>query len=159
MCSLWPTFSVYIHESRTLGKPYGIKVRCYWGLFGEQLGNLDNPVLTPWEHIGNIMGTRKESQLSMQTVHTPLSPYQTQLGKKKPPAPLHSMMQFLIGNSIPKMGCHFFGPGLTALPKNILHISGQGHFFPPPMNVSSTTLQVQSPNPFGCYWKAKLYPK
>jgi len=45
-----------------LGKPYGIKVRCYWGLLGEQLGNLESPVLTPWKHIGNMMGTRKESK-------------------------------------------------------------------------------------------------
>jgi hypothetical protein len=45
-----------------LGNPYGIKVRCYWGHFGEQLGNLESPVLTPWKHIGNMMGTRKESK-------------------------------------------------------------------------------------------------
>jgi hypothetical protein len=45
-----------------LGNPYGIKVRCYWGHFGEQLGNLENPVLIPWKHIGNMMGTRKESK-------------------------------------------------------------------------------------------------
>jgi hypothetical protein len=45
-----------------LGKPYGIKVRCHWGIFGEQLGNLENPALTPWKHIGNMMGTRKESK-------------------------------------------------------------------------------------------------
>jgi len=38
--TLWPT---YIGEKgRTLGKTYGIKVRCYW------------------EHIGNLMGTWKE---------------------------------------------------------------------------------------------------
>jgi hypothetical protein len=39
---LWPT---YIGEKgRTLGKTYGIKMRCYWDKFGE--------------HIGNILGTK-----------------------------------------------------------------------------------------------------
>jgi hypothetical protein len=47
------TFLVYIHESWNLGKPYGIKLRCYWKSFKEQLGNLGNPKRTCWEHIEN----------------------------------------------------------------------------------------------------------
>jgi len=39
-------FSVCIDESWTLGKPYGIKLRCYWESLGEQLQNLGNPVGT-----------------------------------------------------------------------------------------------------------------
>jgi len=42
-----------------LSKPYGIKVRCYWEHFREQLGNLFG---TSWEHIGIMMGTRTASQ-------------------------------------------------------------------------------------------------
>ncbi len=42
------TFSVYIHESWTLGKPYGIKLRCYWKWFREQLGSLGNLKGTHW---------------------------------------------------------------------------------------------------------------
>jgi hypothetical protein len=47
------TFSVYIHESWSSGKPYGIKLRYYWESFKEPLGNLGNPKRTCWEHIGN----------------------------------------------------------------------------------------------------------
>ncbi len=49
----------YQHESWTLSKPYGIKVRCYSERFREQLGNLFR---TSWEHIGIMMGTRTTSQ-------------------------------------------------------------------------------------------------
>jgi len=48
---LWPT---YIGEKgRTLGKTYGIKVRCYW----------EHPWGThrdPREHIGNALGTKEK---------------------------------------------------------------------------------------------------
>jgi len=50
-------FSVYIHVSWTLGKPYGIiKPRCYWehigsNAFGNSLGTL--------EPFGNLMGIRE----------------------------------------------------------------------------------------------------
>jgi hypothetical protein len=48
---LWPT---YIGEKgRTLGKTYGIKVRCYW----------EHPWGTHWdprEHIGNALGTKEK---------------------------------------------------------------------------------------------------
>jgi hypothetical protein len=51
------SFSVYIHVSWTLGKPYGIiKPRCYWehigsNAFGNSLGTL--------EPFGNLMGIRE----------------------------------------------------------------------------------------------------
>ncbi len=43
---LWPTFFVYIHESWTLGKPYGINLRCYSKHLGEHFVNL---MVTPWD--------------------------------------------------------------------------------------------------------------
>jgi hypothetical protein len=42
-------FSLY-YMRRTLGKPYGINVRCYWELLGEQLGE---PLGNWCEHTGN----------------------------------------------------------------------------------------------------------
>ncbi len=53
------TFSVYIHECSTLGKPYGIKLRCYWELLREQLGNLKE---TWWEHIKNKEGKKRKKE-------------------------------------------------------------------------------------------------
>jgi hypothetical protein len=50
--SSWHTFSVYIHESWTLGKPCGIKMRCYWECLHEQLRNLRNLKGTWWEPLG-----------------------------------------------------------------------------------------------------------
>jgi hypothetical protein len=44
--SYGPPFSVCIDVSWTLGKPYGIKLRCYWESLGEQLQNLGNPMGT-----------------------------------------------------------------------------------------------------------------
>ncbi len=38
---------LFQYESWTLGKPYGIKPRCYW----ESLGNNFGTWGTPWEHI------------------------------------------------------------------------------------------------------------
>jgi hypothetical protein len=43
-----------------LGKPYGIKVRCYWECFGEKLENLGNPLGPHESTLGNMMKTRKE---------------------------------------------------------------------------------------------------
>jgi hypothetical protein len=51
MLSYGPPFSVSIDESWTWGKPYGIKLRCYWESLGEQLWNLGNLMGTGWEHI------------------------------------------------------------------------------------------------------------
>jgi len=58
MCSLWVTFSIYIHESWPFGKPYGIKMRCYMQRFGGQLGNNGKP------H-GNTLGTWWEQEKKM----------------------------------------------------------------------------------------------
>jgi len=43
---------IHRHESWTLGKPYEIKLRCYWERFREQLRNLGNFKRTQWEHVG-----------------------------------------------------------------------------------------------------------
>jgi hypothetical protein len=56
-----PTFSVYIHESWTLGKAYGIKLRCDCKHLGEQFENLRNLLRTWWEHIGNGAKTKIEN--------------------------------------------------------------------------------------------------
>jgi hypothetical protein len=66
------------------------------------------------------------------TVH---SPHQTQLAKKIPflshsshkakreaPSLHDTTSHWLHGNSIPKIGCHYFWPGQIAFPKNILPI-------------------------------------
>ncbi len=55
MCSLWATFSLYIQETWPLGKPCGIKMRCYMQRFGGQLGNNGEP------H-GNTLGTWWEQE-------------------------------------------------------------------------------------------------
>jgi hypothetical protein len=48
--ALWPT---YIGEKgRTLGKTYGITVRCYW----------EHPWGTHWEPDGNLKGTCQEQR-------------------------------------------------------------------------------------------------
>jgi hypothetical protein len=63
VATLLPTFSVYIHESWTLGKAYGIKLSCHWGEnLGEQLENLGILIGTWWEHIEN---ERKKSKKSI----------------------------------------------------------------------------------------------
>jgi hypothetical protein len=53
---LWPT---YLGEKeRTLGKTYGIKMRCYW----------EYPWGTHWEpkeHVGNLMGIHLELEGNM----------------------------------------------------------------------------------------------
>ncbi len=67
-----PTFSVYIHESWTLGKPHGIKLRCYWECITDQLGNLGNLKGTWWNHVRNTLGTRKIQK--KKTPHPTLTP-------------------------------------------------------------------------------------
>jgi hypothetical protein len=63
-----PTFSIYLHESLTLGKPCGIKLKCYWKhLKGTtwELGELfykKNMMRTCWKHIGNKEGTKKKKK-------------------------------------------------------------------------------------------------
>jgi hypothetical protein len=48
---LWPNYMG--EKGRTLGKTYGIKVRCY----GEKIGNL---MRTHWELEWNILGTKEK---------------------------------------------------------------------------------------------------
>jgi len=52
-----PTFLVYLHESWTVGKPYEIKLKCYWkrlkGITWELGEPQNNMMRTCWEHIGN----------------------------------------------------------------------------------------------------------
>jgi hypothetical protein len=58
MLSYGPPFSVCIDESWTLGKPYGIKLRCYW----ESLGNNFGTWGTPWEQDGNTFGNKRKNK-------------------------------------------------------------------------------------------------
>jgi hypothetical protein len=99
------TFSVYIHESWTLGKPYGIKLRCYWECLREQLGNLGNTMRTCWEHIG----TRKQKQkITPRTWPHPQK-------EKQGPSWVHAQpSHWLQEISISKTVCHHFWPGLMA---------------------------------------------
>ncbi len=60
-----PPFSVYLHGSWTLGKPYELNLRCCWEHLGEQLGNLGNPMGTWW------LGTRKKNQKKSLSPHPP----------------------------------------------------------------------------------------
>jgi hypothetical protein len=58
--ALWPT---YIGEKgRTLGKTYGIEVRCYWEhlwrTHWEFMEHVENVMGTHWELEGNILGTK-----------------------------------------------------------------------------------------------------
>jgi hypothetical protein len=73
------TFSVYIHGSWTLGKPYGTKPRCYWEHLGERI----------LEHFENLMGTHWEQvNLFLKS----LSP--RPLGKKKTGPPMSACWAF-----------------------------------------------------------------
>jgi len=87
---LWLTFSLYIHESWTLGKLYGINLRCYW----EHLG----------EPHGKILGTRQKQ----------INPF---LHPSPPPAPkwvCAEASHWLHETFISKIVCHHFWPGLMA---------------------------------------------
>ncbi len=46
-------FENKLGERTTFAKAYGIKVRCYWELFGENVEKLG----IYWDLIGNIVGT------------------------------------------------------------------------------------------------------
>jgi hypothetical protein len=59
MCSIQLTFTVYIHQNWTLGKAYGINLRCYWERLEERLGNVGNLIKIPWEQDDNTLGIRK----------------------------------------------------------------------------------------------------
>jgi hypothetical protein len=59
---LWPTFSLDIHRSWTLGKPYGIELWCYWEQLGEPHVNI---MKTHWEQGEKI----KNKKLLPDTPH------------------------------------------------------------------------------------------
>ncbi len=52
-------FPVYKHECWTLGKQYGINLRCYWEHLGEYLGT--------WELFGILMKTSWEQEKKTKT--------------------------------------------------------------------------------------------
>ncbi len=71
--ALWPSYIG--KKGRTLGRTYGIKVRCYW----------EHPWETHWkpkEHIGNLMGTHWELEGNKGKMKKNPSP-QTQNFKEK----------------------------------------------------------------------------
>jgi hypothetical protein len=70
---IYPTFSAYRYESSTLGKPYGLKLRCYWECLWEQFGNLKN-----------LVGTWKTNK------RTPLHPPPPPKRKKQGPSWVHA---------------------------------------------------------------------
>jgi len=79
---------------------------------------------------------KSEVLLGKWTVDSPLSTPHTTWKKKIPPPPLppppknkrearslhNETSHWLLGNSISKIGCHYFWPGLILLPKNTLTI-------------------------------------
>ncbi len=96
-----PTFSVYIRESWTLGKPYQIKLRCYWECITEQLGNLRNLKET-------MLGTHWEQGRPKKKDSTP---------KRKNQCPswvYAGTSHWLNEISVFKTVCHCVSPGLMA---------------------------------------------
>jgi hypothetical protein len=84
-----PTFSVYIHESWTLGKP------CYWDksnvLLGTSWGTtweLGNLIWTSWAHDENTLGTPKTQRNPSPTLHQ----------KKKNELLMSCMLSLFIGH-------------------------------------------------------------
>ncbi len=69
------------------------KMRCHWEHLREQIGNLGNILITWWEQLENLMGTKWEQK--RKETNPPLEPSHW----------LHEI-------SISKMVCHHFQPGL-----------------------------------------------
>jgi hypothetical protein len=134
----------------TFAKAYVTKVRCYWELFGKHVRNLGSlcsncppPPRPP---------TKKQEKKSLHgksTVRCPIRTLNSGLStlltnhtlKRKTLPPTHkeknedpalhvATSHWLHGNSIPKIGCHYFWPGLIALLKNTLPIIPQHYMFP-----------------------------
>ncbi len=63
---LWPSYMA--GERRTkFAKAYRMKLRCYWGFFGENVRNMgtyweliEDMMGTHWELEGNMLGTKKK---------------------------------------------------------------------------------------------------
>ncbi len=66
-------FLVYIQGSWTLGKPYGIKPRCYWEHLGERI----------WDPDGNMLRTHWEQGKNTQKIPLSRPPHTTPKRKKR----------------------------------------------------------------------------
>ncbi len=75
-------------STTTFAKSYGIKTRCYWELFGGTC-----------QEFMNLLFWMPQLQETKGTPHD-------------------TTFHWLHGNYFPKNGCHYFWPGLVALPKN-----------------------------------------
>jgi hypothetical protein len=90
---LWPT---YIGEKgRTLGKTYGIKVRCYW----------EHPWGAHWKPDGNTLGPRRDTCWEHPTQNPKEKKNKALWVHAEPSHWLHEI-------SISKTICHHFLPGL-----------------------------------------------
>jgi hypothetical protein len=76
-------FSVHIHGSWTLGKPYEIKLRCYWE--------------HAWERDGNTLVTRKQFKKSLPSPSIPQKEKSWTVHECMPSFPIHCM-KFLFQN-------------------------------------------------------------
>jgi hypothetical protein len=110
---LWPS---YIGEKgRTLGKTYGIKVRCYWkhpwGTHWEPRECIANMMRTHWELERNML--RKKEKLKKSS-RPPPPPHETQNLKENKSRHFECMLSLPIGCMkflCSKTVCHHFWPG------------------------------------------------
>jgi hypothetical protein len=101
--SLWPTYKG--DKGTTFVKAYGIKVKCYWELFGEHVRNLGTlcfrpPRLPPPPHPKNNNNKKKNLHRKF-TVHCPSGkwpPSPTTRKKGRPPSVHSTTSHWLHGN-------------------------------------------------------------
>jgi hypothetical protein len=93
-----------------LGKPYGIKLRCFWEHLREQLGNLANfkgtHLGTLWEHVGKHIGNKGKKKIKNPSPPSP--------SKEKNKAHHGCMLSLLIDCMellFPKLFITIFGMG------------------------------------------------
>ncbi len=94
-----------------MGKPYGIKLRCYrcyWECLEKQLGNLGNLMGTWWEHNGNKEQTKKYLLLPLKEEIGPSLVYSE---------PSHWLHETFIS----KIVCHHFWHGLMGKVQFVVH--------------------------------------
>jgi len=82
--SLYLTFSVDILRTSTLGKPYGIKCRCYWEHLGECIKEHFSNLGILWGLDGNTLKTREKKPKKKNSPH-PTPPHLTFKRKKTEP--------------------------------------------------------------------------
>jgi len=82
--SLYLTFSVDILRTSTLGKPYGIKCRCYWEHLGECIKEHFSNLGILWGLDGNTLRTREKKPKKKNSPH-PTPPHLTFKRKKTEP--------------------------------------------------------------------------